>query len=526
MSRTTQYFPFAGGVNTDTPALSMAAGELINSTNYEHAINGGYRRIGGFERFDGRPSPSSLSRTDYDTDALYAAAVEALRTPILAIAGVGDILGVWRYNDTTYAFRNKVGGTEAGMWESTSAGWVEVVTGVTLLADGRYEFINVNFSGHSGSVTMFGVDGKNKGFMYDGTTFTQITTGMTTDTPEHLHKYKNYLWYSFSGGSVQRSSLGVPTTWSALTGAAELGIGDDITGFKDVAGDSFAVFCRNSTHIISGTPETTAFNVSTYSETSGALEWTIQRLAYPVYLDDNGVLEFRSVQSYGDFQAATLSQKITKRLSPITNLATASMVVRKKNQFRLYFSNGTGFIFTFSGTKLSGIMPVNYGKTVKCCCNSSDSDGTEVLFFGSDNGFIYQLDSGNSFDGEEVVAWMRPSFHHFKSPENTKRFFKIVLEIDADESANLAFLPVFDYGDSLQPNAIEGEISVTGAGGAWDEDNWDSFFYDSAIISSAYGYLDAVGKNFSLLIRSNLTYEEPHTIQGAIVHYSQRGLKR
>jgi len=526
MSRNTQYFPFAGGVNSDTPSLSIPAGSLINSTNYEASSNGGYRRIDGFERYDGRTAPSSINVFDYDTTALYTAAVETLRGAISLVPGEGNILGVWRYNNITYAFRNKVGGADAGMYESTVGGWVEVVTGITLNPGGRYEFINANYGGHASTMMMYGVDGANKGFQFDGTTYTEVSTGMTVDTPAHLHKYKNHLWYSFTGGSLQYSSLGIPTTWLALTGAAELGIGDEITGFRDVAGDSFVVVCRNSTHIVSGTPGAADFNVSIYSDTAGALEWTIQRLAYPVYLDDNGVLELRSVQSYGDFQTATLSQNISKILAPLISSATASMISRSKNQYRLYFSNGTGMVFTFSGNKLAGIMPVNYGKTVKCCCNGVDSNGDEALFFGSDDGYVYQLDAGYSFDGEEVNAWIRPSFNHFKSPEHVKRFFKIVLEIDADETSDLAFLPVFDYGDPNQPDAFEGILNVSGGGSSWDEENWEALYYDGAIISSAYGYLDAVGKNFSLLIRSELTYEKPHTIQGAIVHFSQRGLKR
>lgn len=52
--RQTTYFPFKGGENHSTPALSIPPGEVIASLNYEPDPDGGYRRIDGFERFDGR----------------------------------------------------------------------------------------------------------------------------------------------------------------------------------------------------------------------------------------------------------------------------------------------------------------------------------------------------------------------------------------------------------------------------------------------------------------------------------------
>lgn len=523
----TSYFSFSGGINTDSPALSIDAGEVINAINYEAAVSGGYRRIDGFERYDGQLSPSSLSIFDYADNTAYQDAVETLRSLIGEVPGEGNILGVWRYNNTTYAFRNKVGGASAGMYESTVVGWAEITTGVTLNPDGNYEFINKNFGGNASTLMMYGVDGVNKGFQFDGTTYTEISTGMTTDTPTHLIEYKNYLIYSFSGGSVQISPLASPTTtWTALAGAQELGIGEEITGFKDVPGDSLAVFCKDSTWIISGTPNASDFALNSYSTSSGATEGTIQRINYPIYINNSGCVEMRTTSAYGDFTMASLSQKAKKLVDSLRGNETASIVSKDKNQYRVFYSNNRGLSFTFSGDKVSGVMPINYGKPVLCCCNGTDSDGSERLFFGSDDGYVYEMDAGYSFDGGSVEAWIRPSFYHFKSPEQFKRFFKIVLEIDADQAADLTFLPVFDYSDPTQPDAIEGTLTVSGGGGFWDEDNWGEFYYDSAIVSSAYGYMDAIAKNFSMFIRSNLTYEKPHTIQGAIIHYSPKGLSR
>jgi hypothetical protein len=52
-----------GGWDQLTPTLSLAPGALRDVTNYELSAlpGGGYSRIGGYERVDGRTSPSAAS---------------------------------------------------------------------------------------------------------------------------------------------------------------------------------------------------------------------------------------------------------------------------------------------------------------------------------------------------------------------------------------------------------------------------------------------------------------------------------
>ena len=56
-----QYFPFAGGLNIITPALSLEPGECIAANNFEVDIRGRYRRLDGYERDDGTGLPSAIT---------------------------------------------------------------------------------------------------------------------------------------------------------------------------------------------------------------------------------------------------------------------------------------------------------------------------------------------------------------------------------------------------------------------------------------------------------------------------------
>jgi hypothetical protein len=57
MVQQTPYFPLGGGLDLITPAIAQKPGSAIGALNYEPASNG-YRRVEGYERFDGRTSPT------------------------------------------------------------------------------------------------------------------------------------------------------------------------------------------------------------------------------------------------------------------------------------------------------------------------------------------------------------------------------------------------------------------------------------------------------------------------------------
>lgn len=52
-----------GGLDQVTPTLSLRPGFMRRSANFECSVTGGYTRIAGYERFDGRPAPSAATYT-------------------------------------------------------------------------------------------------------------------------------------------------------------------------------------------------------------------------------------------------------------------------------------------------------------------------------------------------------------------------------------------------------------------------------------------------------------------------------
>lgn len=69
----TDIIPMKGGVNMVTTPIQQSPGSMIYAQNFEADINGGYRRMRGLERYDGRPRPSSA--TYYVVDCMVTGAL-------------------------------------------------------------------------------------------------------------------------------------------------------------------------------------------------------------------------------------------------------------------------------------------------------------------------------------------------------------------------------------------------------------------------------------------------------------------
>ena len=574
----------------------------------------------------------SLNGADTDTlDSIYTiSAIAARRADIAAVPGSGNILGVWLFNGTVYAFRNNAGGTAGAMYKSSAAGWVlctlgrtvaftsggttaiaegNTVTGAvsgatgvvgrvilasgtwaggdaagtlvltsqtgtfqaenldvgasldlatiggnstatTLPVGGTYRFITHNFGGHAGQRRMYGCNGVGKAFEWDGTVFVPLTTGMVTDTPTHIIAHRNHLFLAFPGGSVQHSSLPAapadpvfPYKWSVVTGAGEIGIGDEITGFLSMP-TVMAIFARNSTYLLYGA-SSTDWDLRGHSDEAGAISNTVQKIGAGIYLDDRGLTSLTATDKYGDFQANALSKFIEPYLKAVKSLVQSSARVKTKNQYRLFLTNLGAITLTLDGEKVIGFTRQAYDKLPVCVCSAENSSGDEEIYFGSTDGFVYQMDVGTSFNGNPIEATIKFHFNHLDTPSIVKRIRKITLELDAPIYTYINANVEFDYGETGNP----GEFYATESpGGTWDISSWDSFVWNGRSVSSTPIKVDGNGMNFSLTIyhsgewelqpeggfgelplsfpRTGVTNAQPHTIQGYTVHYDLRKVQR
>jgi hypothetical protein len=303
----------------------------------------------------------------------------------------------------------------------------------TLVAGGRYEFRSHNFYGHTDQYRMYGVDGVNPAFEYDADdgVFTQIETGMTTDTPNHLAVHNGHLFLSFAGGSVQLSGDGSPLSFTVITGASEIGVGDEISGFNEEVGNSLFIFTRDQTYVLQGNTRAN-FDLDDFNVNAGAHEWSLQRIGLGCYLDDRGFTTLLQTQRSGsvNFQENTISELVQPLIKELIQSTTVrcSHLLRNQNIYRCYFEDGRVVSIGFDGHKASGHMPLEYPFIANVACSEEDANGGERIFVGADDGFVYELETGTSFNNDPIPYFMRTVLYHSKTPGRFKKYCQARLD--------------------------------------------------------------------------------------------------
>ena len=532
-------------------------------------------------------------------------AADVYRADIAAVPGSGSVLGVWRFNDVVYAFRNNAGGTAVDLYKSTASGWSAValgrqvsftsggtytiaegdtITGGTSAAtavitrvvltsgtwaagtaagklifasqtgtfqaenlnvganvnvatiggdsaaitlavpSGRFEFVNANFGGAANTTRVYGCDGKNKGFEFDGTVFVPIDTGMATDTPTHVVVHHNQLFFSFVG-SIQHSSPGSPYVWSAVTGASEIAMGDTVTGFMVQPGSTtsgaLSIFTRNSSATLYGTGVADWILIP-YKQEAGAIQWSIQRIGNTVMLDDRGLVDMRTAQEFGNFVDATFSQRVQTWLKTRRTTVTASCVSRDKSQYRIFFSDGSALFVTFQNGKVLGMMPQLFADAVTVAYSGEANDGSEVAFFGTTDGYVYQMEKGTSHDGVAIEAKLHLVFNGVGSPRLLKQFRRAMFEIFGEGYADFSVSFEIGYGSTNYEQSGSVTMDAALRPGNWDTGNWDSQVWDGTSLLPQEIDLAGTAENISLKILSNSDYHASTRLTGVIVHFTPR----
>lgn len=397
-------------------------------------------------------------------------------------------------------------------------------TAITLLPGGRLDSVVYNFTGLAGTQRLYGADGVNRGFEFDGTVYAPISTGMVADKPTHCTAHRNHLFFSFDG-SMQHSGIGFPYQWSVVVGAGEITAGDVITGFQELPSDSqggaLMVLTANRTWVLYGSSSAN-WSFVNFSDTVGAQPWSVQNLGRIMVFDTLGVATIEQSQSFGNFARAPLSARIQSLLASRT--VTASVVNRANQRMRLFFSAGDSLSITPVGNGLA-FMPIDYGKTVRCTC-SAIVDGEYRNWFGSDDGYVYEADRGRSFDGESIFAFLKLAFNHIKSPGEKKRFRRVDLESKTRSACRMLVHGEYSLGAPDVGLTRIHTIERAGLGAYYDLTNYDESFYDVARNAVNKVRLDGVGTDLSLSIVSESSSEMPHTLQSVTTVFTPRRLDR
>ena len=423
---------------------------------------------------------------------------------------------------------------------------------------GVYQFFNHNFFGGSATFRVYGCNGIGPGFEIDENLIVSPIlmpldplTGdpPTNNTPFLIEEHRNHLFFAFEGGSVQHSVVGEPLVFSGFLGAAEFGMGDELTSLNSVVGNVLVISSTRETRGLFGTT-VADWNLRIVAEQSGSLLFASQKIDTVYSLDDLGITSIARSEQFGDFIAATVSQQVQPLLIASRERFTDSTIVRESNQFRMYFTDGSFLImYVPAGTQVETQVrrrttksPAEFGfgsypQPVAMIYNTDDETGQERTYFvtsdAANEGFVFEDQIGKNFDGEKIASYVRTAFNQVGSPSYRKYFRRADLELNAPFTLSLQFASDLSYSASevssglttIQPKDIP-EVDVFGGGGFWDDVFWDEFLWDAQSLTTARASLSGTGENISFLIFNDTAKALAWEMQGITLHYDPRRLQR
>ena len=420
------------------------------------------------------------------------------------------------------------GNFAAGAATSTGGGALTLSgaqTAQTFPPNGKYSFANYNFTGSSDTRYMYGANGVGRMFEFDGTYLAFIDTGMAVDTPTFVAAHRQHLFASFRG-SVQHSGPGTPHVWTVVLGAGEIGIGEDVTGFLNAAGNqdtgALLIFGANRSSALYGSSSAN-WSLQVASSEVGARAYTAQNVVDAVFLDTLGITSLAAVQEYGNFGSADLSAMVKQFVVERIDNANCSVVVRADNQYKLFFNDGSGVTLTFIGRKLAGIMPFFFPIVPTVSCEGESGR----VFFGATNGFVYELGRGRGFDGESIASLVRFAFLFSRAPLQRKFFKRCRFDIEANGYASffVGYVVSRNDGDS---GTTEVESGFSGGGAGWDDSTagWDEIAWDGDRFTQSFAELKVSGTDISIQLSQQTDTQLPYTIKGGLVTFIRRNNER
>jgi len=342
----------------------------------------------------------------------------------------------------------------------------------------RTRFAKYNFNGTEKIAI---VDGLNEPALYDNTTFTALTSAPTDVIgATFVAEVKNHLFFA-KGSTVTFTAPFSDSDFSAANGSGNINVGGTVTALA-VFRQQLIIFTESSIHQLTG--NTIAdFTLQPITVDIGCIDSdTVQEIAGDImFLGPDGLRLLSGTDRIGDFGLASVSKAIQSTMTGFVsaNTSFSSCVIREKSQYRLF-----GFNNNITQENAQGILATQFApqggegmawaETRGIRAHVADSNynqNVEVVLFANDDGYLYQMESGNSFDGSNIRTTFATPHLPVSDPRRRKTFYKLFLYTDPQGSVgfDVSLKLDFDSQGTIQPSPIsiqntQGTVGFFGTG--------------------------------------------------------------
>ena len=342
----------------------------------------------------------------------------------------------------------------------------------------KTKFAKYNFNGTEKVVI---VDGLNEPALYDNATFTALTSAPTDVIgASFVAEAKGHLFFA-KGDTVTYTAFETDSDFSIGNGAGNFRVGGTVTALA-VFREQLIIFTESTIHQLTGRA-VSDFVVQTITADIGCIDSdTVQEIAGDViFLGPDGLRLLSATDRIGDFGLASVSKNIQSVMTGFisANTSFTSCVVREKSQYRLlgYNNNITqenaqGILATQFAPQGGEGMAFAETRGIRAyVADSNYNQNVEQVFFANDDGYLYQMESGNSFDGINIQTTFATPHLPISDPRKRKTFYKLFLYTDPQGSVafDVSLKLDFDSQGTIQPAPIsiqntQGTVGFFGTG--------------------------------------------------------------
>ena len=466
--------PLSGGLILDRDDFSIPPGAAVELQNFEPSIQGGYRRLTGSVKFDSNQVDSS-----------------------------NKILGVKIFNSGVLAAAGNV------LKFSIGTGWGSSIA--TRTSAGRYKFDDFNFT-NTPKVIM--VDDVNNAATYDGSTYTLLNATGAPSDPASVAIFRDHAFFAGMSTNPQEIVFSAPfneADFTAANGAGSIKVDTNIVALK-VFRDALFIFGKDKIYQLRGT-SIADWQVAPVTRTLGCADgFSVQEIGGDLlFLSPDGLRTVAATERIGDIELGSVSKPIQKRIQDIGFDNVTSVIVRNKSQYRIFYPKTDGATNDQNGI-LATLKRSQQGlgfefADIKGMKPSSMDSGfisdTEYIIEGGYDGYVRRQESGDTFDGENVVAMYRSPDLSLGDTGIRKLMQRVILnyEVEGTVDAQLRVRYDSDSKDVPQPAFFDidspGGIAIYGSASS----TYGNAVYDS---SGAPVFRRAIeGSGFLVAVRVN-----------------------
>jgi hypothetical protein len=561
----------------------MQPGQALQLENFEPDVEGGYKRIKGYQRHIRHVVPQTSSSdepvllTTTFANKVIAARGEKIFSSATTSLGVGasnnitanatmtgsgvitvisttgfSSSGALQIDDEQFTYTGITSTTFTGVTRATNSTTAAVHsassdTTRTVVSESWTERDTSRSNAVKYSLERFNFNGSDKLILVDGANAPVVfnTSIAATDVSESavagasiVTSFREHMFYAGMSSTPQEVVFSVAfdeDNFSSGQGAGSFKVDDTIVGLK-VFRDSLFVFCENRIFKLTGSSSSN-FAVTPVTRDIGCINGkTIQEFAGDlIFLGPDGLRTVAGTARIGDVELGTISSNVQSLFDENISNATAfdSVVIPEKTQYRLFFSKDAG-----SESLTEGIICVLKGssggqsnyefsriKGIKPACTDTFITAGDVLVLhGGFDGYVYRQEEGSTFDGSAINGKYRSPDMTFGDPGLRKHMQRVIVNYKPESTINANLFVRYDYeaSSSARPSAYS--LNSEDIAGIYGISTYGSPTYGGA--SQPLLRQSVEGSGFAIALRVNDDGSTPaYSLKGFQLEY-QTGARR